>query len=285
MKTIKLHHLLASCFALLIVLVSGCEEVPPVLNPGGSASSEVTPVDQQQRQVLIEEFTGVRCVNCPAGSEAIEALLDQHGERLVAVSIHAGFFATPFDESNEDLSNAQGANIMSLLNEPLGFPTAVVNRRQFAGEESRQLGQGQWAGYIAEELAPEPSVRIDIQNTYNANSRDLTIEVDMYAVEDVNAEDVRLTVYLTESNVVDMQQTPEGRDANYTHKHVFRKALTAVAGEQISEAFTTGAVISRSFDYVLPDNFKDTECEIVAFVHRGGETLDVLQAHRAKVVE
>lgn len=282
----KLQYFLASCLAVLILLASSCEEIPPVLNPNdGNGGDTETPVDMQMRQVLIEEFTGVRCVNCPAGSEAIEVLLGQHGQQLVAVSIHAGFFATPYAESNEDLSNNQGESIMSLVSEPIGFPTAVVNRKLFDGEEGRQIGQGQWAGKIAEELIGDPTVRIDIQNTFNDGDRTLTADIDLYVVEDVVAEDLRLSVYLTENNISDYQQTPSGVQSDYTHKHVFREALTAVEGDQLSESFTAGAVVSRTLTFTLPANYNANECEVVAFVHQGGGTLDVIQAHQAHVVE
>ena len=32
------------------------------------------------RTVLIEDFTGQRCVNCPNATEAIEALIEQYGD-------------------------------------------------------------------------------------------------------------------------------------------------------------------------------------------------------------
>lgn len=113
-------------FFLLSFLLSACEEIPPTLNPvdpnpgGGGA---------MPRKVLIEEFSGVKCVNCPAGSEAIENLIKIYGDQLIAISIHAGFFAPPYAESKYDFRSADGTNLLSYLGEPLGYPTAVVNRK------------------------------------------------------------------------------------------------------------------------------------------------------------
>jgi hypothetical protein len=86
--------------ALLFVIAAffntGCEEIPPTVTPFmGETPDTVVDVTSQQRQVLIEEFTGVRCVQCPAGAAEIETLLALHGDQLVAVAIHAGdFFAS-----------------------------------------------------------------------------------------------------------------------------------------------------------------------------------------------
>lgn len=271
--------------ALFILLSFSCEEVAPVLNPGGDGPGEDVPVEDQMRQVLIEEFTGVRCVNCPAGSEAIEVLLNTYGQQLVAVSIHAGFFAVPYPESDGELETAAGSSILSLLGEPLGFPTAVVNRKRFDGEENRQIGQSSWPGYIAQELVGNPAVKIDIIPAYNEATRELAVDVDLYVEENVAADDLRLTVFITESNIKDPQLTPAGTDLEYTHKHAFRTAITAFDGNTLSDTFTAGAVVSRSFNTTLPTLWNANECHVVAFVHQGGSTLDVIQAHQVDVVE
>lgn len=54
---------------------------------------EVEPVEVAKR-VLIEDFTGQRCVNCPNASEMIESLQEQYGaENVIAVGIHSGPFS------------------------------------------------------------------------------------------------------------------------------------------------------------------------------------------------
>ena len=44
-----------------------------------------------QRSVLIEDFTGQRCINCPKASDEIKLLQEQYGEdNVIAVSVHSG---------------------------------------------------------------------------------------------------------------------------------------------------------------------------------------------------
>ena len=44
-----------------------------------------------QRNVLIEDFTGQRCIYCPQATEAISQLQATYGaDKLIAVAIHAG---------------------------------------------------------------------------------------------------------------------------------------------------------------------------------------------------
>ena len=271
--------------ALFILLGLGCEEVPPVLNPGGGDNGGGGPISQQRRQVILEEFTGVRCVNCPAASEAIEALLGVHGERLVAVSIHAGFFAVPYPDATAELENSTGTSILNLLGEPLGYPTAVVNRREFDGEEGRYTAQSTWPGYIAQELEQDPEIRIDLNSNYNDATGSVDIDADLYVDENIDYEDVRLTVYITESNIVSPQSTPTGTEENYVHKHVFRTAVTSFDGDALNENLSAGSVINRSLSVTLDPLWVAEECTIVAFVHRGGGSLDVIQAHEIPVTE
>lgn len=274
---------------LLPLLWLGCEEIPPVINPnmGGNNPDEPTPVEEQERQVIIEEFTGVRCVNCPAGSQAIEDLLAIHGQRLVAISIHAGSFAPPYPESLYDFRIPEGTGLLSYLGEPLGYPTAVVNRKLFDGEFDLQLGRQQWAGFIAQELLEAPRVKIDILRTYEESTRQLDVKVRLYVQETITESDVRLSVALTENDVVDLQLTPASStpDPAYKHKHVLRDMLSSFDGDLINEPLVANAIIEKNFSMSLPEAWKPEKCHVAAFVNLGGTSKEVLQAHQVGVVE
>ena len=129
--------------SLLAVVLGSCTEIPPVVPALGD------------RKVLVEEFTGVRCVNCPAGASELENLKGIYGERLVIVSIHAGDFSPPFTDSRFDFRTAEGDALEKRLGAPLGYPTAVINRKKFTGQTGLQVGRSQWAGLIAAESNAE----------------------------------------------------------------------------------------------------------------------------------
>ena len=281
----------------LLVLLSmcaffafGCEEIPPEINPNmgnNNNPTEPSPVEDQQRQVIIEEFTGVRCVNCPAGSEAIENLLDIHGERLVAISIHSGFFSPPYNASIYDFRTSEGDNLLSYLGEPLGYPTAVVNRKKFEGEFDLQLGQSQWAGYIAEELQGEPILKIDLESEYNSVSRDLKVTATLFIEDPIADPDVRLSIMITENGVEDLQLTPEGEKADYVHKHILRTILPTFDGLPIADDLVgiSNSELEKTFTYTLPEEFVAENCFVIAVVSINGEQKDVLQAHQEKMLE
>lgn len=181
-------------YILLLVFplffLSSCEEIAPVVIGSDGGGGGNTTVKDQKRQVLIEEFTGVRCVNCPAGSAFISDLLAINAPQLIAVSIHAGEFAPPYPQSLYDFRTPEGDQLLSYLGEPFGYPTAVVNRSKFDGQFDLQLGQGEWAGYIAEEKESAPKVRIDIKPEFNSSTRELKVKVALFVDETITDDDV-----------------------------------------------------------------------------------------------
>lgn len=263
---------------VLSLFLSSCRENMPVIPPLG-------PPDTGDRKVLIEEFTGVRCVNCPQGSAEIENLIGLYGENLIAVSIHAGTFSPPYNESLYDFRTESGTELLSLLGEPIGYPSAVVNRKKFEGQFGLQSNQQSWAGFIESEVSIEPSIGINTTVTYNTDSREAKVQLTMItnaAIED----EVRLSIMLTENNILDWQETPDGRKEDYKHKHVLRTMLTNTNGDDLgSSSFSIGEVIERSYTYIVPEAYKVENCSIVAFVHKVGEDKEVLQADEVHLVE
>ena len=75
-----------SLSALALLCFSACNE-EPILIPDPN-------LNVTGRTVLVEEVTGIRCQNCPIGTQTLVALQQQYGkDKLVVVSIHAaGFF-------------------------------------------------------------------------------------------------------------------------------------------------------------------------------------------------
>ncbi len=262
------------------LLLNSCEEIPPVLSPIDTDSG----AGQVQRHVLVEEYTGVRCVNCPAGSEALQALVDIYGDRLAVVSFHAGFFAPPYPESKYDFRTPDGDNLLNLLGSPLGYPAAVINRSLFEGEPRLQLGQGQWPGYVAQEIAIPAMVKMGLQKNYTPTNRQLSLSISIEILETIDASDVRLSVAITEDDIEDVQLTPTGKQENYKHKHVLRDMLSNFDGNPLAESLIEGTKIVKNFAYAIPAEWNAAKCTLIAFVHLGGDKKNVLQVAQVKVV-
>ncbi len=270
-----------------LLTILSCEEVPTIVTPvqqaGECPAAPFSAVADQQRQVLVEEFTGVRCVNCPDGSEALKSLIDQYGERVVAVSLHAGFFSDPYSQSLYDFRTPAGNALLNFLGSPFGYPAAVIDRKAFSGNSRLHLGQGLWPGAIATQLQETPKVKIYIEQTYDENSRSLGIQTTLFFENDIEGE-VRITVLLTEDKVKDYQETPSGLQPDYEHNHVLRTALTAPTGNILSEPTTAGSVFCKSFSGAISPEWKAEDCKVIVFVHLDSERKEVLQVHQVSVL-
>ncbi|MEY4134171.1 MAG: hypothetical protein RL386_521 [Bacteroidota bacterium] len=272
MKIVKIF-----LFTLLLLPMFSCKEIGPVIT--SLAPGTPTQVNTRNRVVLIEEFSGVRCVNCPAGSQDLERLSASYPGRVAIVSIHAGFFSNPYPESRFDFRTPEGNALLNLLGQPLGYPSAVINRRKFEGEVDLQLGRAQWPGFIEQELAKAPAYDIRLSPAFSTSTRELRADVDIVRLDNnANFQDLRLSVFIVENNIADAQLTPEGKREDYSHKYVLRKALTAFDGTPLGTELQAAASIRRSYVFTFPAAWRAESCRLIAFVHRSGESWEVLQA-------
>jgi len=277
----RVLHLL---YLLLILGVLSCKEEPLRV-------SLISP-EPTERNVLIEEFTGVRCVNCPQGTDEILNLQSIYGGNVIAVAIHAGFFAQRYPDSKFDFKIPQGEAIEEWLGAPLGYPAAVINRVKFPGEQSLQLNRQSWAGRIASEIQKKPMVRITIEADYNPTSRKIDARLFILAEEAIDYP-TRLSIMLTEDNIVDPQAdvaAPTGKTVAYLHRHVLRDMLTNFDGNPLAASMTKGQVIERNFSYTLPETdlpwWKPQDMYFLGFVTRAdgsgpGEVLNAAQVRFA----
>lgn len=267
-------------FGLLLVIVFSCDEIPP----------QITPC-QTNRVVLVEEFTGVSCVNCPTGSEKLEQISAQNPGKVIVVGIHSGFFSTPNSSNNYfDLRTTSGDFLVNNHLGPVsGYPAATINRKMFEGESELPTVQNEWAGYIGKELCNRPIAELSASSTYNGIDSTATIVVDVIPssyFDGLLEEHLAMTIMITESNIIGYQLTPQGSVPDYVHKHVFRSILSADYTGDI--LINKGNVLSAQqvtiTDYKIPSDWNPDNCYVIAFIHNKGDgSKDVHQAIEIKL--
>lgn len=271
-------------FSLLVVIAlasSCCEEkeilLPPYTPPNPSSSTG-------SRHVLVEELTGVRCTNCPDGARTLLSLQSAKGaDKVIIVSNHsAGLFSLPYSDSKYDFRSAEAQSMASYVGQATGFPTAAVNRVVPANAIDTYAGSGQWASLIEQELAKSNVVNMDLKTEYDTLTRRLNLSVDIVPLSHLSDEH-RITVLFTQDKIVDVQLDNGIKIKDYEHRHVLRGVATSPVGDVIGQSFEAGEKITLQYTYTLPNTWKDKDCSIVAFVHRGNvsnkEVLQVTEAH------
>ena len=268
-----------SIYILLISFAFGaCQEkaqIEPVI-PGGD------------RVVLLEEFTGKGCTNCPKGNREIENLLAIYDSNLVVVSIHAGTFADPmfFPLGQFDLRTEVGNNIFQMLGPNLGYPSGVVDRIKFNGEF--QQGSQSWADLVAQEVARDPQVDFVVSHTFDQESRLVEIQLEGITRSELAGE-VRISVMITEDGIVDAQDDIEagGIVEDYVHNHVLRSMATPYDGDVVINEPGVGASFSGEYSALVDSTWVAGNLKLIIFVSNvlGADELRVLQATSLDVIE
>jgi len=260
-----------SLFFFLFFGLSSCTEVGPDI--------EIQP---PKRKVIMEEFTGVRCTNCIDAHIKTEDLLTLHGDNLIVVSIHTGFFSGPLVESIQDFTTTYGSDLESLLGPVSVYPSATINRQLFDSEAELVLESSKWAGYIADELAKDSPVELSVTTSYDAGTRSLTVLPEIIFYRDLS-QPIHISVLLTENNIVDAQLSDTGTIPDYTHKHVLRTMLTGVGGDLLSETTVGSSPVALQFSGVIPADWVAENLSAVVSVHYPSPAYGVLQAEEVYV--
>ena len=86
--------------AVASYIISSCDKVtPPFIDKNGGGDTA-----QIVKKILLEEFTGHKCVYCPTASKTAHDLKEIYGKQLVSVAMHAGTLAEP-DGSGDFTAN------------------------------------------------------------------------------------------------------------------------------------------------------------------------------------
>ncbi len=255
---------------------AGCDIIdPPYItdHEGNNGNGE------DIRKVLLEEFTGHQCPNCPEGSRVAKELSDFYGDRLVIMSIHAGFFAEPsaspfgYDfrtEEGEDLHDFFGVS---------SYPTGMINRKSFDG--SRLISPSAWGEAISQIIDLETDLRIDISLHHDSNTKQLEVNLNVHALKGLENQ-YYISAFITENKIIKPQRTnnpdyPDGVIEEYEHNHVLRKSINTTWGEQLNEEpILSGDLFSKSYSVSLDDEWVAENCAVIAFVY-DEDSLEILQ--------
>lgn len=260
--------------ALLSVgtLFTACNDIDE-----GNRYVELPPVEVK-RTVLLEEFTGQLCPNCPKAHDIVKELKAQYGDQLIAVGIHSG----------GSLSISEGIPGLIGLKIPdgekyladagfksgMGLPIGVVNRT------SGLIDRTDWASYIRDEISRESEVSIALKTELDEDAKKFTVKTELRSVVEFSG---ALQLWVIESGIVALQSLPNGgTDPYYVHDHVFRGTINGLNGEPISVNPDLAVGAETTHTIALKDNWNVNNLAVVAIVSNGN---GVQQVAEKKVIE
>ena len=215
---------------------------------------------QVSRAVLIEDYTGQYCVNCPRATEEIERLIEQYGDSIViAVAIHSGPFGKSKGEPSPLYTEVGDMyfNTWGMSAQPIGLIDRLFGSTPFSYTD--------WAGGVNYEVAIEPPVSFLTDIDYDAETRDAAIEVQTIGL-DFALVSGKLQVWLVEDSIDSFQLMPDGsREEHYNHMHVFRASVNDPWGDALSVSL--GQVAVKNYELKLDPAWVPEHCSVVTFLY------------------
>lgn len=212
---------------------------------------------EADKYLLVEEFTGMRCVNCPKGAETVHSITEALDGKVVAVCIHpeGHIFTEPID--GVDLTSPASTEIYNYYHP--NFPAAMFDGSRPNTNTARWLG-------VALKAYQEPTpLNISVTTRYDASSRKVKAHYTVTFLEDYAGE-LCVTAYLTEDGIKGEQESLNGVTLHdYSHNHVLRAAISGVWGDKIGNAFTAHQIVEGDYEYTLKEEWNEDNCNVVVF--------------------
>ena len=221
------------------------------------------------KNVLIEDFTGQRCINCPLASNTIATLQETFGhDRVIPVAIHGG-----------DLTLAAPTGLANAIGNTYTAERGVSSKPKGEVDRTGQLlDQEKWGTAVLARIAMTAHVELGVENiAFDADTRELSFNVN--AAADLTGAQGLLQVWLTESHIHKYQATPDhnrypqypasGYDLNYEHNHVLRACVSAKDGDAL--ALAAGGSDTRTYKYILDADWVADNMSVVVIAYNAAQ--------------
>lgn len=269
-------------FLLFIsIVLNSCDIIdPPYRKDKTTGNSQ--PKELRQG-ILLEDFTGHTCVNCPDAHRIAKSIYDKFPKHIVILSIHVGSFAEPTKDHPYDFRTPVGniiGDFFNATNAPL--PVGMINR--IMKGNSRLIQRFDWESEVKKLIDSIPPLSIKISPKFNASNNEITVDTEVEYHRD-GATNHRLILFISEDSIVSYQKGKPDKD-DYVHNHVLRASITNPWGEIISnQQIKKGDIFKRQFKYIIPPEhstkglmyyWRPEKLNIIALVHDYEATYYVL---------
>lgn len=272
-------------FAVCIFAFTNCDKVTHPIQSAGQNVDTVKLV----RKVLVEDYTGHQCGNCPPAAVAINDLETSYHEKVVPIAVHAGFYARTSGEFltsyTTSIGNDWDGSVGFNISAGAGNPNGMVNRKSFQG--ALVQGISKWSSAVSESFNNDPYILgFTLTPTYDPSTRILNTSVkSKFKASYTNT--VNITMVLTEDSIVgpqkDYSKNPD-KIPSYVFMHMLRDGINGSWGTLLKAGpVNANDSTTVSFNnFSVKPAFNDKQLYIVAFASDAA-THEVLQAERVKL--
>ncbi len=236
----------------------------------------------ENKNVILEEFTGISCVYCPDGHRIAQDLHNANPNDVFLINIHTGGYANPQGPGTDFRVDPIGSNIASQSGVS-GYPSGTVNRHVFSGGITA-MSRGDWAGAANQIMNMSSPVNVGIQANVDMATNILTVDVEVFYTGSQTITSNMLNVAVVQNNIEGPQTggsqfnpTAVLANGNYNHQHMLRHMMTGQWGVPIN-TITTGTLYADQFTWTMPADINGvaldpTNIAIVAFISEGQQEI------------
>ncbi len=267
---------------ILLLSISSCDKIEePFMIVQEEDNNNII---ESQRKILIYDFTGHKCGNCPRAHRLISTLKNSYGDAIVSVAIHTTFFAMPLGSYTYDFRTDIGDELGGRDFATNGFygelnlPVGLVNNLA----PSALLSDSDWPAEVQKYISTFAYFAIDIDNSYCAVGNNIITNISVETLV-TNNQNLKLVALIIENGIVQKQtdyiQSPSDVE-NYIHDYVLRAGFNGTWGEDLNTNSNTsniGQNFTKEYSHLIDEEWVKENCQVVAFIYNP-ETMEVLQA-------
>jgi len=272
-------------FLILFIVAWGLQSCDKVKEP----YAEIKPAggDTNYRMILLEDYTGHKCVNCPAAGILARDLEELYKGQIMVMAVHATWFATP-DQTGDFTANytTEAGNTWSSEFQIESAPYGLINRRYYSGSHI-YLNPKYW-GNAVQDFVELPKVAImSINNVYNDATRSLSTKIETKFLEQTQGT-INLTVCILEDSIVSPQKNNDPLVGSvpviyqYVYMDMLRGNVSGIWGDELTTSVIPNTVYSKSYTFQMNEAWVAPHCWILAFIS-DANTHEILQTVRKKV--
>lgn len=245
--------------------------------------------------VLIEDYTGHTCTNCPTAADIAHGIHENNPNRVFVASIHTGpgniSFQKAFPNDSKyytDHTNPDGIAYGEEFKTGFGFygnPQGTVNRAKGNGEMFSTFGVWQSR---TDDILNANDLKVNLQSEFNyyasSNGGYLHVEVEKLTSEAI---EMNTVVYVIQDSLVDWQKMPDNTDNEfYVHrdKHLGSIDNNPFGFPTFDAEAPSGEKKILDYSYVLPDGIAKENMHLLIYVY-DVDSYEILHVIKQKIEE
>lgn len=253
--------------------------------------------------VLIEDFTGHKCVNCPYAAVEAHNIEGLHPDRVFVASIHAGNNGSTYFQNYQyapfttNFTNADGLAISVAKTDGgfIGNPSGTNNRKKFGGFIFQNYSS--WSSNV-NSILNENQLKVNLQafTNYFPQTKGVILHTEIDPISTIE-HDLYQVVYVIEDSLIAPQivpaayNKPNNIDSNYVHRDIMRGCID---GKPLGQKLTSNKQVDKygktvsgdkyylNYSYKIPDQYNKDNLHFLIFVY-DAFTDEILQVIRKNI--